>query len=357
MIPKVTGTYWGISMTGGSAYTIAGTLSQAGNSGNNGLATNAKIYAPLAFVGDTGSNLYFTDSGANTIRAISRTTGNYLIGVTSLGVNIPTTANYIYGCVNVTGSSGRSVDGVSLANFNTNSLSGCAIDTAGNLLFVDLGNYRVVCGCQTTGTYYGVSMTANNGYTIIGSSSGTAGSFSNGASPLGNILGSISAIWVDTQNNIYLSDLTNDYVSVLSAVTATQWGVSMTARKMYKIAGTGTYNDTGSGGLAVNATFKHIQSIVQDGRGNICLADLTSSKIKVISAHTATCYKIPMKPNYIYDIVGITNIGNGTTPPTNYIIGTVMAMGSPITLAWNSSNNTLVYADTGTSLIGQILVE
>lgn len=52
---------------------------------------------------------------------------------------------------------------------------GIAFDAAGNLYFADSGNDRIRVVNNTAGTYFGVVMTANNIYTVAGTTGGLSG--------------------------------------------------------------------------------------------------------------------------------------------------------------------------------------
>ncbi len=67
-IPFASGTQWGIAMTAGDIYTIAGSqFGQAGNLPSGTVAVNALLNAPQGVAADAAGNLYIADSGNNRV--------------------------------------------------------------------------------------------------------------------------------------------------------------------------------------------------------------------------------------------------------------------------------------------------
>ena len=69
MVAFVSGTNFGISMTAGNIYTIAGT-GAANYTGDNGAGTSATLHLPQGVAFDSNRNLIITDTGNNVIRIL-----------------------------------------------------------------------------------------------------------------------------------------------------------------------------------------------------------------------------------------------------------------------------------------------
>ncbi|MBU6429015.1 MAG: hypothetical protein KGR26_08395, partial [Cyanobacteria bacterium REEB65] len=70
MVPVMNGIYYGVSMTAGDIYTIAGTPSTAGYSGDGGPATLATLDGPKSVTLDPAGNLYIADAFNNVVRRV-----------------------------------------------------------------------------------------------------------------------------------------------------------------------------------------------------------------------------------------------------------------------------------------------
>ncbi len=153
-----TGTFYGQAMTAGDIYTVAGTGS-AGFSGDGGPATSAELTLPQDVTVDGTGNLVIADTGNAAIRVVAARTGRFY------GRHM--TAGDIY-TVAGTGSAGFSGDGGPAAGAELADPSGVAVDGSGNLLIADLLNFRIRVVAGTTGTFYGIAMTAEDIYTVAG---------------------------------------------------------------------------------------------------------------------------------------------------------------------------------------------
>jgi len=163
VVAKTTGTFYGVSMTAGDIYTIAGDGS-AGYAGDGGSATAAELQDPLGIDIDNSGNILIADSGNSAIRVVAETTGTFY-GISMTPGDIYTIAgDGSAGYAGIVGmaTSAELNDPESVAA--TDSYNAVISDTDNNVI-------RVVAG--STGSYYGISMTAGDIYTVAGN--GTAG--------------------------------------------------------------------------------------------------------------------------------------------------------------------------------------
>jgi hypothetical protein len=159
VVAAKTGTFYGLPMTAGNIYSVAG----AGTSGlgDGGPALFAEV-GPAGLVLDPAGNLVIADRGNNRIRVVAVTTGTFY--------GQAMTANDIYTVAG--GGTGGLGDGGPATSAELNSPLGVALDAHGNLVIADTLNTRVRVVAEHTGTFYGRAMTAGNIYTVAGNGMG-----------------------------------------------------------------------------------------------------------------------------------------------------------------------------------------
>jgi len=153
-----TGMFYGVPMTAGDIYTVAG----AGTGGDGGPAITAGLNQPGGVALDAAGNVVIADSGDRRVRVIAVKTGTFY--------GQPMTADDIY-TVAGGGTSGLG-DGGPATKAELFGPGGVAVDGHGNLVIADPGNPvenpRVRVVAAATGTFYGRAMTAGDIYTAAG---------------------------------------------------------------------------------------------------------------------------------------------------------------------------------------------
>ncbi len=270
-----TGTFYGQPMTAGNIYTVAGT-GQRGFSGDGGPATSAELTSPQGVAVDAAGNLVIADTDNDRVRVVAAGTGTFY--------GQPMTAGNIY---TVAGGGHGLGDHGPATSAELSLPEGVAVDGAGNLLIADSDHRRVRVVAASTGTFYGQPMTAGNIYTIAGtgkfSFSGDRGpatraEFSNPADTA-----------LDGSGNLVIADTSSDRIRVAAATTGTFYGRSMTAGHVYTVAGGGKSNP-GDGGSGTSAELYNPCGVAVDAEGNLVIADLGHSRIRVLAATTGTFY-------------------------------------------------------------------
>ena len=230
--------------------TIAGSGSQ-GYSGDNGLATSAKLYLPIGVAVDGGGNVYIGDST------------NYRIRKVTVGI-ITTIAG--------TGVSKYSGDGGQATSASLLGPGGINLDFATNVYFSD-GYYVVRKITVSTGII--------NTVAGMGTSSGYNGD---------NIQATAATlkyphdVALDEYGNLYISDRFNNRARKVDVST----GVITT------VAGTGTASSTGDGSAATSATVNDPCYIRLDSAGNYYISECNGNKVrKIVTVSTEIPTTIP----------------------------------------------------------------
>lgn len=170
-----------------SINTIAGS-NTPGYSGDNGAATSAQIDRPFRIAVDATGNIYIADFDNAVIRRVDAASGV-----------ITTVAG--------TGTAGYSGDGALAVNAQIDRPSALAVNAAGDLFFFDLGNtvLRKISASDSL-----ITTVAGNGIRGYSGDNGPA---------LGAELGRSFGIAVDASGKIYLSDVDNNLLRVLTVST------------------------------------------------------------------------------------------------------------------------------------------
>ncbi len=245
-VAAVSGAQYGISMTAGDIYTVAGHgmgSSAQGYSGDGGPAVAADLDKPADVAVDRAGDIFIADLGNGVIREVAAVSG------AQYGISM--TAGDIY----TVGSGGGSV----------------AVDTSGNLYW---GSDEYNELAAVTHTQFGISMTAGQTYTAIGSNSGDTTPPNTGA---------VAGLAVDTSGNLYFAETGGMVIREVAATTHTQYGISMTAGYAYTVAGTyDQYHvggESGDGGPAIWAELSDPEGVAVDTSGNLYIPEEANNDI------------------------------------------------------------------------------
>jgi hypothetical protein len=225
--------------------TVAGTGTEGVNQGNGGPATTANI-SPGSIAFDSAGNYYFTEGGV-AVRKVSIATG-------------------IITTVAGTGVRGYSGDGGLATAATFDGVAGLVFDKTGNLYISDNYNHVVRKISATTGIITTIAGTGTRGYSGDGGPA-TAANMNNP-----------SGITIDRSGNLYISEITNNAIRRIDAIT----GIITTA------AGTGASGYSGDGGPATAAMLNFPGDLTTDTAGNVFIADGFNNRVRKITVSTGT---------------------------------------------------------------------
>ena len=297
-----THTQWGISMSRGSKYVVAGN-GVYGSSGSGGAATSAELLEPEYVSLDTAGDLYISDfsklwevpASSGTQWGISMTAGDiYTIAGTGS-----------YGCT-TSGSAATSTD---LFPGNV------GFDAAGDLYVPDATYNRVLEIAKTTHTQWGTSMTAGHAYTVAGSSTCASGHSGDGGAADSAKLDGELTVMLDSSGDLIIADSDNNRIQEVAGTSATQWGISMTAGDIYTIAGSasGTSGDSGDGGTATSALLNYPNATALSPAGDLYISDSSNSRVQELAKNTRTQWSQAMTANNIYTVAGSASGSSGSS--------------------------------------------
>ena len=343
----------GNGASSGIITTIAG-IGTAGYTGDLAVATSATLHNPTGMAVDSSGNLYFADTLNNAIRVICKTSGTYF--------NVAMTAGNIY-TIAGTGTASYTGDGAAATSATLKNPVSVTFDSAGNLYIADSNNYRIRVIAKTTGTYFGVAMTANNIYTIVGT--GVSGAPTNGvpvsgSAALTSSLKNPQYIAFDVTGNLYFTDMVNNSVYAICKTSGTYFGITMAANNIYSVAGTaGSAGNSGDSGVATAALLNHPYGIEIDSTGNLYLSDFTNKNIRVIAMTGGTIFGQTVTANDIYTVYTTTSSLTGialdstgnlyfSDPTAHKIFALAQTSGTYFGVSM-SANSVATVAGTGTS--------
>jgi trimeric autotransporter adhesin len=317
VVAAVTGTFYGVKMTAGHIYRVAGD-GRTGSGGDGGPATAASLELAGSTVIDGAGNLVIGDRGR--VRVVAARTGRFY------GQQM--TAGHIYGIAG-TGTAGYSGDGGPAGRARV-AADLVTLDAAGNVLLgsgnrvetlatgiVPLaGGDRVRVVAARSGRFYGAAMTAGDIYTVAGN--GTTFS-SGGGPPLRAELTDPTGVTVDGTGDIAFTAVADIYgaqdtaVELISARSGTFFGRRLTAGRLYTLAGDGIVGYRGDNGPARDAEFSMAvaapAAVAFDGSGNLAVADGNNERVRLIAVRSGRFFGQTMTAGDVYTIAGTGAVG------------------------------------------------
>jgi hypothetical protein len=281
------GNFYGQRMTAGHIYAIAGTASAF--TGAGGLATHAQIGA-AGMTLDRAGNQVITDVDDGKILVAGARSGRFY--------GVAMRAGHIYSIAG--GGTGLPGGGRPADQVRLDGPVAVAADAAGNLLIALYDGQRVCVLAVRSGRFYGRNMRAGRIYLLAGD----GGLFSSGdGGPAVKASLTPTDLAVDHHGNILVADWPDARIRLIAARSGRFYGQTMRAGYIYTIAGDGTLQYNGDGGLATAAAVQP-KGVTLDGAGNVVIADTGLHRVRVVAVTSGTFYGQKMTAGYIYTIAG-----------------------------------------------------
>ncbi len=230
-----------VSAATGIITTVAGSGS-AGNTGDGGAATSAKLRSPAGVVVAANGDLYIGDTGNDRVRKVTAATGI----ITAFAGN---------------GTAGYLGDGAAATAARLNAPQGLALAANGDLYIADTGNHAV----------RKVSVATGNISTYAGT--GTAGFLGDGGAATSARLSSPQAVSLNATGDLYIADTGNNRIRRVQAASGT----------ITTIAGTGTAGTTGDGGPATAARLSSPRGVTVSATGAYYIGDRGNNRARKVT--------------------------------------------------------------------------
>ena len=333
VVAESTGTFYCQAMTDEDIYTVAGD-GPGGYSGDGIPATSSGLDAPGGVAVDAHGNIVIADTANQRVRVVAPSTGPFY--------GLSMTARDIYTAAG-TGVGGYALgDGISATtSAELDQPDDVIVDSQGNLVIADTANNRIRVVAESSGTFYGQSMTAGDIYSVVGTVTG--GYNGDDRTAVTAELDAPSAVAFDAHGNIVIADSANERVRVVAESSGTYYGQAMTSGDIYTVAGDGASGfNQGDGILAVSAELSSPGDVAVDAQGNIVIADSGNERIRVVATSTGSFYGRSMTAGNIYTLAG-----DGTTGYTaDAVPAATSELFNPGAVAVDAQGN-VVIADTG----------
>jgi RHS repeat-associated protein len=291
---------FGISMTAGQPYVVAGSSAgTSGASGDGGPATSALLNQPWGLTLDGSGDLFIADMGNNRVQEVPAASG------TQFGISM--TASDMYTVAgSAAGTSGSAGDGGPATSALLSSPGSVQADRAGNLYISDSQNFRVQEVPAASGTQWGQSMTASDMYTVTGQAGASTYSGDGGPAASARFI-SPAGLGLDAAGDLYIADGYVNVIRELPAATGTQWSQAMTAGDIYTVAGNpavaGTGGSAGDGGPATSADLNNPSGVTVDAAGDLFIADTFNNRLQEVPVSSGTQWGQSMTAGDIYTVI------------------------------------------------------
>jgi hypothetical protein len=336
VVAATDGTFYGVPMTAGDIYTVAGT-GTSGFSGDGGRATAAQLDQPDGLAIDGHGNLVVADLANNQIRVVAATDGTFY--------GVPMTAGDIYGVAG-TGHAGYAGDGGPANGAELNRPAGVAVDGRGDLVVADTGNNRVRLVAAASGTVVGRSVHRGDIATVAGT--GAAGFSGDGGPATGAALDRPGAVAVQAGGDLVVADTGNHRVRVVASGTGTAFGRPVAAGTIRTVAGTGRLGGySGDGGPAPGALLNLPTGVAVDASGDVAVADQNNNRVRLVPARSARAFGQALVAGVITTVVGTGTAGSaGVGGP-----GRSAQIDAPAGLAFDAHGNLVIAEFAGNRVL------
>ena len=250
---------WIYQLSAGQLIVYAGT-GYISDHYKSGPANQDPLWSPAALAIDKHGNIYIADTGNNVIREVDSAGIQTVVAGTSKP------------CLTL----GRCGDGGPATKARLNGPQGVAVDRSGNIYIADTGDNRVRVVNPISGIIRAFAGEYNNPRC-----SPPTGSCGDGRQARAANLNNPTGLAVDSKNNVYIADSSDNRIRMVSHGTTI----------ITTVAGTGTpcfptTSGCGDGGAAKKAQLHLPKGVSVDTQGNIYIADTGDNRIRLVTAGT-----------------------------------------------------------------------
>jgi hypothetical protein len=366
-IPNLNQTRYGITMTAGDIYTVAGGASANCSSATDGAgdgcpATQVDLTDPAGQLVDSAGNLLTVNYYDDVVQEVSPSTGTMSL-VAGIPPGLPQAA--------CSGSTDPLGDGCSataaplqyptaLAYATGGSVSGdLLIADAGDVRYVDAsGQLENLAGNGFSGLF-GLASPVNAEPFLVGAGgySGDCGTSFPCGTPGMAEFNHPAGMAFGPNGDLYIADADSQRVRMIAAHDFTQYHlIPVSAGYSYLEAGSGVKGFGGNGGSAFTATLNEPEDVAVDAAGDVFVADTGNNQVRMIPRNDGTYFGIAMQQGRIYTVAGG---GSGTCQSATDAYGdgcpaTDAVLSSPGYIAVDPVNGDLVISDTGDNLVREV---
>ena len=327
--------------------------------GSSALAT--KLEEPQAVAVDASGNVVICDTNRNEIEVLAESASNpgYVIGS---GANWTPGSMYV-----IAGSGPDSPAPVTTGSQGLltaiDSPEGVAIDSTGNVLVADTGDFEVevlAVSSNNPGYVLGTgAWTHGDLYVIAGLGKGKVSPIptSAGAVATADDLNSPSGVAVDASGNVLIADSGHGLVEALAVGLARPSYVAETTPNwvqgdLYVVAGSGSVQPTSGGTAGVLTELGLPSGVAVDSSNDVIIVDTDLGWVEALAGSaTDPGYSLGAgavwAPGNLYVVAG----GGTTAPSTSGVPADEAALDSPVGVAVDAAGNVLVANGTGNEIL------
>jgi len=212
--------------------------------------------------------------------------------------------------------------------FTTSNAQGVVLDGAGNAYVSDTNNNRVL------------KFTSSSGTVTIFAGTGTAGNTGDGALATLATLKSPKGVAIDTQGNVYIADSGNNAIRKVNAAGVISTFAGGSGVTICSIA----TDALGDGCPATQATLSSPSGVAADNLGQVYVSDTGNNRVRQISVL-----------GYMFPLAGGASVcSTATDTQGDGCAGSLSIFKAPAGLAFDSTGNYLIVADTGNNIVREI---
>ena len=326
LLAEASGPRFGVSLTAGRMYTIAG---EGGSVSNGEQASSAGLSSPDGLAFDAHGDLIIADTGDDDLRFLPAQNGVFF------GQVMPAGSIYIIAGNGTYGYSGDGAPAVN-AELAMDTFDGVAVDPRGDVVFADVDNNVVRLVAASNGTYMGRAVKAGDIYTIAGNGNPTGGFKGDKKPAIKAELDLPNGVAVDAAGNVFISDSANNRIRFVAAAKGKYDGIPVKAGHIYTIAGDGIAGYSGNGRPATSAALNGPAGVSVGPSGRVLFADNGNDVIRGVTGTALAASGVPsttaVKPasgpttggrkvNIVgTGLAGVTEVWFGSRQGTNVIV-------------------------------------